>query len=416
MLERSIHLDLLGKSITLCLGANFGAESYNINHPPPTPAKKQQHVLQALMDLWTSLLQETHPNSLQTVLLPALVSVLSSLQQSEKQSSQQSVQQSVQQTTQPICIYWPWLMTPFAVKSQKKHVHVLFADKSHDATSAQIHMQCHDKAWAYNEGRALGLDAHLLGRRWYDCCAVLDQPNWEIIVEKVRQAQKLGYPVGVKPRLGSSGRGRISIQTVEHHENHEKNDEDVTDGIRNRAGILAGLQRLGGQGAIIEPWLPRLQDFSTLWYIDPATKQIQFLGITTLLVSDSGIYRGNCGIYNATDDVFLLEDIKIQNELKEKTHKLVEKARDTGFTGFCGIDSFLYSEDNQPVLRSIVEFNARITVGILALFAVRSVYFREYHRAASADKYPADKYPSQKYRWQFTLGIDGATEVVLTPV
>src|SRR5690606_8339025 len=78
----------------------------------------------------------------------------------------------------------------------------------------------------------------------------------------------------LKPRHGSSGRGRV----------------------RRLKDVAGARRRLGERGgAIFEPWLRRLEDLSALLYLGPQG-EIEWIGTTRQILRGAGIYLGSRGI------------------------------------------------------------------------------------------------------------------------
>jgi hypothetical protein len=58
--------------------------------------------------------------------------------------------------------------------------------------------------------------------------------------------------------------------------------------------------------------------------------------------------------------------------LREAACELALAARDAGYHGPCGVDAFVFrGPAGEPLLRPLVELNARFTVGTLAIASVR---------------------------------------------
>lgn len=116
---------------------------------------------------------------------------------------------------------------------------------------------------------------------------------------------------------------------------------------------------------IAEPWLDRIEDFSTQWLIHPDRK-IEWVGATRFETDEKGIYQGTlagpigslfCDLHS-----FLQEHcVFVQKALKD--------IADLGFFGSLGIDAFVYRDpQNQKIcLNPLVEINGRQTMSLVAL-------------------------------------------------
>jgi hypothetical protein len=160
----------------------------------------------------------------------------------------------------------------------------------------------------------------------------------------------------LKPRFGTSGRGRAGgIDSVD------------TPAIR---GALPRLAARGG--AMLEPWLKRQADLSvSLLVPPPETSEAlpTILGSLEMLTSPSGLYRGHCGEIDNRGRVF--SGHREDEFLRGEAALLAADARRSGFSGPCGVDAFTYLEEDRIRLRSAVEFNPRITMGIVTIGLIR---------------------------------------------
>ena len=186
--------------------------------------------------------------------------------------------------------------------------------------------------------------------------------------------QRLGawpdWPRGrftLKPRMGSSGRGRVGGRA------------DALDRPRLRAS-LGRLAERGG--AILEPWLERHGDLSVVLHIAPTRTSgppITILGGLESLVTPAGVYLGHAGEIDPRGRVFATGPE--QELLREAAVALAGHARERGFWGPCGLDSLLFrGPENEVaksasgfVLRPVVEFNARFTVGVIVVGLIRRI-------------------------------------------
>lgn len=151
----------------------------------------------------------------------------------------------------------------------------------------------------------------------------------------------------LKPRWGTSGRGRC----------------------RGRAGRLddrgrATLRGLAGRGgAVLEPWLRRVEDLSVQLHVDGADR-IGVLGTTRQLVTPGGAVLGNRGVLA---DTGVASGLPVDASLRQAAALVVRRAAERGFTGPCGVDGFTFAEPGGAVaLRPVVELNARWTTGLVS--------------------------------------------------
>lgn len=148
----------------------------------------------------------------------------------------------------------------------------------------------------------------------------------------------------LKPRQGSSGRGRV------------RRIEDV-------AGATARLDRRGG--ALFEPWLAREEDLSALLHLDPEGS-IQWLGTTRQILRGAGVYQGSRGLLLPGGEV--RAGSPWDEDLREAAEIVARSIAATGYFGPLGIDAFSFvGPGGEILLRPVVEANARFTMGFVAL-------------------------------------------------
>lgn len=218
----------------------------------------------------------------------------------------------------------------------------------------------------------------------------------------------IGGAFTLKPRMGSSGRGRVNgrAQALE------------IDKIR------AALPRLAQRGgAILEPWLTRETDLSVMLHIaspgdggkdggndrsndrrndrSKAQPPITLLGSGEQRIAPSGVYLGHLGEIDSRGRVF--SGGPWEESMREAAVAVATRAREAGYWGPCGIDGFSFRGPGQqaeeplaPVrLRPIVEFNARFTVGIVAVGLLR--------RALASIKTELNLEPGERRGFLFAL-------------
>lgn len=114
-----------------------------------------------------------------------------------------------------------------------------------------------------------------------------------------------------------------------------------------------------------EPWLDRLYDFSTQWFIHP-DQQIEWIGATRFETDSQGIYQGTL----AGPESQLFADFEsFLQQHREVAVKVLTDIAALGFFGSIGIDALLYRHpQNQSIsLYPLVEINGRQTMSLVAL-------------------------------------------------
>ena len=238
------------------------------------------------------------------------------------------------------------------------------------APSPEVVGAVHDKAFAARFADAAGyLPACLRGLPVAYSPEELGRPDaW---LADFRQSLA-GWPpwtggrFTLKPRLGSSGRGRVG--GLAHALEEEK--------------VRAALPRLAQRGgALLEPWLERGSDLSVMLHIAEGAASpdapITLLGSAEQIVAPSGVYLGHLGEIDSRGRVFSGDPA--DEAMREAAAALAQEARAAGYWGPCGLDGFEFrgpaSENGEGEtrlrLRPIVEFNARFTVGIVVLGLLR---------------------------------------------
>jgi len=162
----------------------------------------------------------------------------------------------------------------------------------------------------------------------------------------------------LKPRQGSSGRGRVAGGGV---------------GGSAREAIRSAIPRLARcGGAILEPWLDRRCDLSACVHLPPPEAEAQpptLLGSLEQMVTPGGGFRGHCGELDARGRVY--SGHRQDEAVRTSSVWLAERARSHGFFGPCGVDAFSYLEGDRERLRPALELNARATMGLVSLGLVR---------------------------------------------
>src|SRR5579871_4577115 len=137
---------------------------------------------------------------------------------------------------------------------------------------------------------------------------------------------------------------------------------------------------------IAEPWVNRILDFSTQWYIEGG--KITYLGSTICKNDKRGQYQ-----YNEVgpEKELFSEHYPSLLEHQQKVQPLLKTIANKGFFGNLGIDAMLYTleDPDKTLLQPIVEINARKTMGWAAL-----MFQKLYH-------------PKDKIRFSYTAADKG---------
>lgn len=231
--------------------------------------------------------------------------------------------------------------------------------------------QVSDKAWAHQLTRMLNLTTSNV----QDWCLPIapelleaEERAKECIEEHIRSLPVFPQGYTLKPRYGSSGRGRVILRELPVAE-----------------VVCASFRRLAARGgAMLEPWLPRTADLSVQLYVGP--DGVEILATTEQLLRPSGMYEGNRGVL--TQDG-IRSGTMHDEALLDVGKQVGATLQRLGFRGPCGIDAFTFSHEGQDILRPFVELNARFTTGTLAAGILR--------RAMTAGKIAAGQ------GWQFGI-------------
>jgi hypothetical protein len=272
-----------------------------------------------------------------------------------------------------------WLNTPAAARTAQT------AGRSLLGASPEVVRLVHDKAFAYRVAREERMFSSALG----EAIAVLE-PELLRDPEAARneiETRVASWPAWLqssftlKPRLGTSGRGRVAGYVGRTQE------------------CRGGFERLAASGgALLEPWLKRSADFATQLWVGGAD-ELLLLGSAELLVDGSGLYRGHRGFVDSRGRV--TSGSPHDETLRISAVLLAQAAAEQGYRGPCGVDAFTYeADDGREALRPVVEFNARFTLGIVAIGMLR--------RALPRLKSELSLQPGMLYAFEFRL--DAAPE------
>jgi len=228
---------------------------------------------------------------------------------------------------------------------------------------AAVVRRVHDKAFAWESARAAGCVPRSL-RELIRVLSPADLADPDVARSAIA-ASLAAWPgeaawirgATLKPRIGSSGRGRVAFATAD--------DPGL-------AGAMPRLQACGG--AILEPWLERTRDLSVQLYLDPSDGLL-LLGTLEQRVTPAGVPRGLRGTVDRRGRV--TSGTAWDEPLREAAVAVSSAARDEGYHGPCGVDAFVFrGPSGEPELRPVVELNARFTLGIVAVGLARRVLHR----------------------------------------
>lgn len=157
--------------------------------------------------------------------------------------------------------------------------------------------------------------------------------------------QRISLPFVIKSPFGFSGKGKVIVDSEEKKE---------------KARVLAQKVFLKHQPVIGEPWLNKILDFSTQWWIDT---EIQYLGATVCLNDEKGRYIGSLV---GEEEILFGSYLPFLLEHKAVALAALKKIQALGYQGHIGFDALLYQE-KKILLQPLVEINARKTMGWVAL-------------------------------------------------
>jgi len=261
----------------------------------------------------------------------------------------------------------PWFMSPTIAESIE-----IDHDLRFEGADPTIVARVHDKAFAYEAALALDLVPKELSST-IDVLSPSDLAEPDRVVERLSTllAQWPAWTkrrFTLKPRSGVSGRGRVAGV-----------------GEVDTAAVRGALPRLASRGgAIFEPWLDRRSDLSVCLHLpgrDSPDALPTLLGSLEMLATPSGVYRGHCGEIDNRGRVF--SGHREDENLRSDAACLAAEAQRAGFFGVCGVDAFTFVTDagagDREIMRPALEFNARATMGLVALGLMRRVLPRRRH-------------------------------------
>ncbi len=163
----------------------------------------------------------------------------------------------------------------------------------------------------------------------------------------VEWVEKVKGPKVLKTCYGLSGQGHF----------HLSSDESTA-----KAHAFAKAEWQQNRPILAEPWVKRILDFSTQWYV--TKKEIEYCGATICENDKFGRYLGT----RVGDEKELFQHylpfLEIQ---KERCLQILMTMVAKGFFGHAGIDAMVYELDAKIQLHPLVEINARKTMGWVAL-------------------------------------------------
>lgn len=218
---------------------------------------------------------------------------------------------------------------------------------------AAIVRRVHDKAWAVSVAQTENLEPPVLcGLPTPLAPEELRAPG---AADRVAQVLASWPPWArarftLKPRLGTSGRGRVA----------------GVDGLVSDA-MLGSFERMAAHGGgVLEPWLGRVTDGSAQVHI-AKDGTVTLLGTLQIVTTGAGQPRGHRGEFDSRGRT--RSGIGEEEALREAATVVGAHAAAAGYHGPCGIDAFAFRspEDGSRSFRPLVEFNARFTAGTVAL-------------------------------------------------
>lgn len=242
----------------------------------------------------------------------------------------------------------PWLATEQAERIAREEG-VPFA-----SPQAEVVRCVHDKAFAQAAALASGLvPPRLAGTTLAlgpEELVDADAVRCRIESAVARWPSELRARFTVKPRLGTSGRGRLA----------------GADGLIDAELLSRSLSRLRARGgALVEPWLERALDLSAQLLVS-GPDDVRVLGTLRQVVSARGAPTGHVGRIDRESGVD--SGTAWDAALREAALAIGRAAAREGFRGACGVDAFVFrSGDGARILRPVVELNARFTMGTVAL-------------------------------------------------
>ncbi len=162
----------------------------------------------------------------------------------------------------------------------------------------------------------------------------------------------------LKPRFGTSGRGFTYLDDVQ---TQSVLGLDML--IRDQVRSFARLMEQGG--FILEPWVERMMDFSTQWWIHE-NGHIDYLAMLKQDMTKHGLCRGHKWLPRLPSQVILQDALTMHRDI-------VEQIKQEGYYGPLGLDGFTYrSASGDEQLRPVNEVNPRFTMGTLFVLSIET--------------------------------------------
>ncbi|MBK1830719.1 DUF455 family protein [Verrucomicrobiaceae bacterium R5-34] len=213
----------------------------------------------------------------------------------------------------------------------------------------------------------------------------------DAVVEALVAAQQNG-DVLLKAAHACAGRGHRKVLQNDPLEEHQ-------------AWIEKTLRHHGG--LVVEPWLDRVLDFSSLYEINAGGK-VQHVGMTRMENDRQGRFLGTVVHHKWGSDLepelreFLFRESKVMPFYRQEipaalTQLFSEIAPD--YSGPVGVDAMVFRHsDGRLGLRHVVELNVRMTMGRVALELFRKLHLKKEQsrpgrfRILRKNKLPADAF------------------------
>ncbi|MBB65169.1 MAG: hypothetical protein CMO81_08905 [Waddliaceae bacterium] len=175
----------------------------------------------------------------------------------------------------------------------------------------------------------------------------------------------------LKSEFGVAGKGQFLVE--------ESNANSL-----EKARKFCEVEWKKGSVLIAEPWMDRVFDFSSQWFIE-SPQSIQFLGSVILESSEHGQYLGSV----AGPEYLLFEGKRqaLGAHLVEAMKVLKQMAIE-GYYGHVGIDAMVYktAQSSEEQLHPVVEINARKTFGWVAIQIQSRLFPQKHIRLSYEDK------------------------------
>ena len=138
----------------------------------------------------------------------------------------------------------------------------------------------------------------------------------------------------------------------------------LSENLLNRVKNIAEKQG----GVIAEPLYSVIQDFAMEFSCEKG--HTNFAGYSWFFTNEHGAYQGNLlasneFIVKKLQKWILFEDINI---VKQALQSFISEHIAPNYSGYVGVDMFIYKEKEQFFLHPCVEFNLRMTMGLVARF------------------------------------------------